>query len=127
MQTANRDQFDAFYDQTKEKYREFEEKIKNVERKINKTVSTEYDFNCDALFKKFVDQNLDNEQMLDYIRHECLNLIIARKQFVKESKARVKEERQKLKENKSAAKTKPHQPSERKIEEEMKDRSNNIT
>ena len=122
-----RDDFDALCNQTKEKYRDFEEKIKNVERKINKTVSTEYDFNSDALFKKFVEQNLDSDQMLDYIRHECLNLIIARKQFVKDSKARVKEERQKLKENKSAAKTKPHQPSERKIEEEMKDRSNNIT
>ena len=71
-------------------------------------MSTEYDFNSDTLFKKFVEQNLDSDQMLDFIRHECLNLIIARKQFVKESKARVKEERQKLKENKSAAK---HQPS----------------
>ena len=56
-------------------------------------MSAEYDMNCEVLFKKFVDENLDNGQMLDFIRHECLNLIIARKQFVKESKVRVKEER----------------------------------
>ena len=40
--------------------------------------------------------------MLDFIRHECLNLIIARKQFVKDSKQRIKEERQKKKEIKNS-------------------------
>ena len=49
--------------------------------------------NNDILFNKFVEENLDSSQMLDFIRHECLNLIIARKQFVKDSKARIKEER----------------------------------
>ena len=78
-QFANRKQFDELCDQTKQKYAEFEEKIKTVERKINKSVSMEFDLNNDVLFKKFIDENLDDDQMHDFIRHECLNLIIARK------------------------------------------------
>ena len=52
---------------------------------------TEYDFNSDVLFKKFIKQNLDSDQMLDYIRHECLNLIIARKKLVKERMNQLKD------------------------------------
>ena len=66
--------------------------------------------------------------MHDFIRHECLNLIIARKQFVKDSKERIKAERQKLrekKENQSSSKPEPEQ--QQIVEEEKKDRETGIT
>ena len=94
---VNRDAFFALCEQTKLKYVEFEEKIKNVELKLNKKISTEYNLDNERLLKKFIDENLDSGQMHDFIRHECLNLIIERKQFVKDSKERIKTERQQLK------------------------------
>ena len=50
---ANRAEFDRLCEETRTKYAEFEEKIKTVERKINKTISTDYDLNNDALYNKF--------------------------------------------------------------------------
>ena len=52
-QQEERAEFDKLCEETRTKYAEFEEKIKTVERKLNKTVSTDYDLNNEVLFKKF--------------------------------------------------------------------------
>ena len=56
-------------------------------------VSTEYDLDNELMFAKFCNENLDAGQMYDFIRAEFLNLIIARKQFVKDNKAEAKANR----------------------------------
>lgn len=77
--SLNKDHFIAMCDDAREKYAEFEEKIKKVEQKVRGSVTLEYDLDIDKMFDKFVQGNLDSESMFDFIRAEYLNLIIARK------------------------------------------------
>ena len=98
----DRKDFDDHCEQAKAKYKDFEEKIKKVEQKVLGSTSTAYDLDKDSMFEKFIGENLDSGQMYDYIRAEYLNLIIARKQFVKEGKERLKKERTEAKEAKAA-------------------------
>ena len=99
---VNRKEFDEHCEQAKAKYKDFEEKIKKVEQKVLGSISTTYDLNKDSMFEKFINENLDSGQMYDYIRAEYLNLIIARKQFVKEGKESLKKKRTEKKEAKAA-------------------------
>ena len=69
-----------------------------MEEKVLGSVSTEFDLDMDVMFEKFQDKNCDSSEMFDFIRAEYLNLIIARKQFVKDGKEKIKEERKQKKE-----------------------------
>lgn len=95
--SLNKDHFVSLCHEAKEKYAEFEDKIKKVEQKVLGKINPEFDLDIDKMFFKFVDGNLESESMFDFIKAEYLNLIIARKTFVKEEKERLKEERKKAK------------------------------
>jgi len=46
------------------------------------------------LYNAYTEQEIEDDQMFNFIRDEWLNMIIARKQYVKDSKVRLKEERE---------------------------------
>ena len=64
-----------------------------MEKKTNGSISTEYDVNLEDMYQSFIDQGIEEEQMLNFIRDEYLNSIIARKQFVKDSKEKRRNEK----------------------------------
>ena len=64
-----------------------------MEKKTNGSISTEYDVNLEDMYQSYIDQGIEEEQMLNYIRDEYLNSIIARKQFVKDSKEKRRNEK----------------------------------
>lgn len=78
------------------KYAEFEDKIKELEQKTTGSVSKDFDVNIVELYKRYMDQGLEAEQglednlMFSFIRDEWLSMIIARKQYVKDSKSQLK-------------------------------------
>ena len=96
--TISREQFEVLVTQAREKYKEFEDKIKKAELKLLGSNSTEYEVNVDSLFESFVSKNYDNAQMFDFIRSEYLRLIMDRKNFVQEGKERIRKEKQEKKE-----------------------------
>ena len=96
--TISREQFEVLVTQAREKYKEFEDKIKKAELKLLGSNSTEYEVNVDNLFESFVSKNYDNAQMFDFIRSEYLRLIMDRKNFVQEGKERIRKEKQEKKE-----------------------------
>ena len=71
-------------------YQKFDAKIKKVEKKVLGTVSDKYDLKWEIMLERFLDEKLEDSHMKDFIRAEYLNLIIARKQFVKDSKKTLK-------------------------------------
>lgn len=83
---VSRDEFDAVCEEARAKYKDFEEKIKKVEKKVTGSVSEEYDLNNQVMFEKFIAMSYEKESMDGFIRSEFLNLIIARKKYVKEQK-----------------------------------------
>ena len=57
-------------------------------------MSTDYDLDQNALYDNFInDESLGPDKMYDYVRNALLKLIIQRKQYVAESKERIREER----------------------------------
>ena len=103
----NEDEFFKKCDEAKEKYADFESKIKKVEQKVLGCISTEYDLNKEAMYTKFCNENHPPSPMFEYIRAEYLNLIIARKAYVKEGKERLKAERLQAKAQKSIPEDNP--------------------
>ena len=51
-----------------EVYQKFEAKIKKVELKRLGTISKKYDFNWEIVLEKFLDENLVDSDMKDFIR-----------------------------------------------------------
>ena len=78
----SKEQFEVLVTQAREKYKEFEDKIKKAELKLLGSNSTDYEVNVDSLFESFVSKNYDNSQMFDFIRSEYLRLIMDRKTFL---------------------------------------------
>ena len=72
-------------------YQKFDAKIKKVEQKVLGTVSDKFDLKWEIMLERYIDEKLEDSHMKDFIRAEYLNLIIARKQFVKDSKKSMKE------------------------------------
>lgn len=79
----------------RQKYQDFEEKIKKLELKTNGYVSKEFEVNVVELFREFKAQEIEEDEMYNFIRDEWLNKIIARKQHVKQSKVLAKAEKKK--------------------------------
>ena len=71
-------------------YQKFDAKIKKVEQKVLGTVSDKFDLKWEIMLERYLDEKLEDSHMKDFIRAEYLNLIIARKQFVKDRKKSMK-------------------------------------
>ena len=80
------------------KYQDFEDKVKQLELKITGKVSSAYDLDQSILYNNFInDETQDQDEVYDYVRKAHLKLIVERKQFVTESKEKVRGEERKSK------------------------------
>ena len=69
-----------------EVYQKFDQKVKKMEFKRLGTISLKYEFKWEIVLERFMEENLVDSDMKDFIRSEYLNLIMARKKFVMDNR-----------------------------------------
>lgn len=88
-------------------------KIKKLEEKTTGSISTNFDIDINELFASYTEQEIEEDQMFNFIRDEWLNMMIARKMYAKEQQEKKKKEAKEARDKAKAQKQLP-------IEEERK-------